>query len=48
MDHLAAEHDAAVALVVAAFATQLAPRLIDLGTPVFVSIGLIIFILGIG
>ena len=38
----------AVALVVAAFATQLAPRLIDLGTPVFVSIGLIIFILGIG
>ena len=38
----------AVALVVAAFATQLAPRLIDLGTPVFVSIGLVIFILGIG
>jgi ubiquinone biosynthesis protein len=38
----------AVALVVAAFATQLAPRLIDLGTPVFVSIGLIIFVLGIG
>jgi ubiquinone biosynthesis protein len=38
----------AVALVVAAFATQLAPRLIDLGTPVFVSIGLVVFILGIG
>ncbi len=38
----------AVALVVAAFATQLAPRLIDLGTPVFVSIGLVIFVLGIG
>lgn len=38
----------AVALVVAAFATQLAPRLIGLGTPVFVSIGLVIFILGIG
>jgi len=38
----------AVALVVAAFATQLAPRLIDMGTPVFISIGLVIFILGIG
>ena len=38
----------AVALVVAAFATQLAPRLIDLGTPVFVTIGLIVFTLGVG
>lgn len=38
----------AVALVVAAFATQLAPRLIDLGTPAFVTVGLVVFTLGVG
>jgi ubiquinone biosynthesis protein len=38
----------AVGLVVAAFATQLAPRLIDLGTPAFVIIGMTVAMLGIG
>ncbi|WP_430910413.1 ABC1 kinase family protein [Methylobacterium sp. sgz302541] len=38
----------AVALVVAAFATQLAPRLIDLGTPAFVTVGMVVFTLGVG
>mgnify|MGYP004717114651 CR=1 FL=1 len=38
----------AVGLIVAAFATQLAPRLIDLGTPVFVLIALAVSVVGIG
>ncbi len=38
----------AVGLVVAAFAMQLAPRLIDLGTPVFVLIALAVSVVGIG
>ncbi|GBU16601.1 MULTISPECIES: AarF/UbiB family protein [Methylobacterium] len=38
----------AVALVVAAFATQLAPRLIELGTPAIVTTGVVVFTLGIG
>jgi ubiquinone biosynthesis protein len=38
----------AVALIVAAFATQLAPRFMDLGTPAFVTVGMGVLTLGIG
>lgn len=38
----------AVALIVAAFATQLAPRFMDLGTPAFVTVGFGVFVIGIG
>ncbi len=38
----------AVGLVVAAFATQIAPRLLELGTPVFVTIAFAVSVLGIG
>lgn len=38
----------AVGLVVAAFATQLAPRLLELGTPVFFIIGMAVAVLGVG
>ena len=38
----------AVALIVAAFATQLAPRFMDLGTPAFITVGVGVFVIGIG
>ncbi|MCJ2034493.1 ABC1 kinase family protein [Methylobacterium sp. J-068] len=38
----------AVALIVAAFATQLAPRFMDLGTPAFVTVGAMVCVIGIG
>ena len=38
----------AVALIVAAFATQLAPRFMDLGTPAFVTVGAVVCVIGIG
>ncbi len=38
----------AVALVVAAFSITLAPRLIDLGRPVFATLSVIVCIIGLG
>ncbi len=38
----------AVGLVVAAFATQLAPRLMEHGTPAFATIGILVLTIGIG
>ena len=38
----------AVALIVAAFATQLAPRFMDLGTPAFITVGAMVCVIGIG
>ncbi|MGY2049944.1 ABC1 kinase family protein [Methylobacterium sp. JK268] len=38
----------AVGLVVAAFATQLAPRIIEHGTPAFAAIGIVVLTIGIG
>ncbi len=37
-----------MALIVAAFATQLAPRFMDLGTPAFITVGAVVCVIGIG